>query len=121
MGRNVKKDPGAELTPVEQMESLAEASAAPAGEEGGAPGIVHVSETLNPPVLTIPGMKPPPRAVKEDPKAPKPKRYVVKGGPDHVIYGGVKVPMRHGKVYTEHTVDLDLLRRQGCIIEELVD
>ena len=57
---------------------------------------------------------------KEEPHLSKPaKRYQVVSGPDSVMYDGCRTPMRVGKVYTENTVDLDLLRKQGVEFREL--
>jgi hypothetical protein len=52
---------------------------------------------------------------------PVPRRFQVTGGPDHVMYAGLKTRMIPGKIYNEGTVDFDLLRKQGVKIEEITD
>jgi hypothetical protein len=61
----------------------------------------------------------PDRSSDERASCPPPKRYRVVGGPDKVMYAGVQTIVRPGKIYTEGSVDLDFLRGQGVVLEEM--
>jgi hypothetical protein len=119
MARNVRQQEpasGEELTREEVAASLA--ATEPKVPEGGAPG--HISETLSPPVLRIPGMHPHPSSAKPEPAAaPKAKRYVVRGGPETITYYGARFKLVVGKVYADNHVSIALLKGQGVLLEEL--
>lgn len=61
------------------------------------------------------------------PVARKPKTFIVVGGPLNAqgritfVYDHQRVSVMRGKEVTENTYDIDLLRRQGVQLEEVVD
>jgi hypothetical protein len=60
-----------------------------------------------------------PQAVREERPEVKVKQFRVTGGPPMVMYMGQSCRMVHGKIVNETSVDIDLLRRQGVVLEEL--
>lgn len=54
------------------------------------------------------------------PETPR-KMYEVIAAPAQVVYEGCVMKVAVGKVYPEHSVDLDLLRRQGVRFRELTE
>jgi len=60
-----------------------------------------------------------PSGTRDDRPVVEPKRYRVVGGPPSVMYGGGSVRMVLGKIVTDASTDVDLLRRQGVVLEEL--
>lgn len=51
--------------------------------------------------------------------APRPKRYVVVGGPYRVSYNNFPYVLSHGKILSEHTSNIPFFRSQGVRMEEL--
>jgi hypothetical protein len=49
------------------------------------------------------------------------RRFQVVGGPESVMWEGGRVRMNHGKIYPETATDIEFLRKQGVIFQELVD
>jgi hypothetical protein len=110
MARHIpSKDPVAAASGgAEEAELTAEAP-------GGAPGVLP--EPVR--VVHIPGTVSP-AANRELPNRPavEARRFrVVAGGP--VLYDSARVDMRTGKIIADNQYDLDLLRRQGIVLEEV--
>jgi len=114
MARNVRKDDEAvvDLTPAQVAAELATKN--PPVEEGGAPGVLN--ESGNPPVVQIPGM---PEAPRKPEVGPKPKRYRVTGGPETIMYGSARYPLKVGKEYADNHVSIAHLKAQGVRFEEI--
>ena len=55
--------------------------------------------------------KPDPRTRRQN------RRYRVTGGPSSVMYNGQRIGVTLGKIFVEHSVDLDHLRRQGVQLQ----
>ena len=45
------------------------------------------------------------------------RQYRVVGGPTAVMYNGQRINVTPGKIFTEHSVDLELLRSQGIVLQ----
>jgi hypothetical protein len=102
--------------PPEDSPAPSPAGARPrAGVLGGAPGVLpdpRATPSPGHPLTTAA----PPRAVAGAAARSKMHR-VVTGGP--VMYDGSRVEMKTGRVIAENAFDLDKLRRQGIVLEEV--
>lgn len=81
--------------------------------EGGSPGVApgDLSEVRMPGAVTA-------RAnLGSVPAEPIARYRAVNGG--HVMYGGCRTVIRAGKLVDAYSYDLDLLRRQGIVLEEV--
>ena len=87
---------------------------------GGAAG---VPDDPNPRSTVIHGIDDiaPARPEPDEDRKRLPRQFRVIGGPAEVLYDGGRVRMVPGKVYTENSVDLDLLRRQGVQLQEVME
>jgi hypothetical protein len=106
-------------TPVEHGAKHSDGSnvAAPA-MMGGTPGM---PEDPNVPLTQIGRDIVPAKEFKENGPPKVQRKFQIISGPFAVLYGGVMTKIIPGKVYTEGTVDLDLLRSQGVKIEEITE
>jgi len=118
--------PGVTVTPHTMAGSLDESRSqtAPAARmpaphiPGGAEGIVHEGVGFHQPGIPV-GTS----VVPEDPskpKAPRPRRYEVLAT-RNVLYNGLTVPIREGKIFSEHEYDVRLLVSQGVRLREIKD
>lgn len=103
MARNIVKkgeDGSEETTMVEDDK--------PAAEE---------AKALNPPVTRI--VTPPEPG--EETVAALPKRYRIVGGPKNIHDNGTFMPLRVGREVSDHVVNVEGLRKQGVVLEEIED
>ena len=96
-------------------------------ERGGTPGVVIPEGTkrLSPTAVVSASVIGSAKR-QEANDVPPAKQYTVVGGPADghgnimVMYDRVKVPLRRGKVVSAASVDIELLVRQGVILQEIV-
>jgi hypothetical protein len=88
---------------------------------GGTPGTPGGQQKhLSPTGQVIQGMVGPsgrPLSIDEGPPG---RQYQVVGGPGFVMYASAKTPIRMGKIVSDVNCDVDLLRRQGVVLREIV-
>ena len=85
------------------------------GTPGGSPG-VYVDESKQPVQDHGPSTVERPVA-----KGPTGRKFRVVRGPEMVMYAGSKTRLHVGRIMGEVSCDLDLLRRQGVVFEEVVE
>jgi hypothetical protein len=107
---------GAEKTETVRDGVAADLAAMP----GGATGVPDDPNMRSTVIHGIDDIAPAKPELDEDRKR-LPRQFRVTGGPAEVLYDGGRVRMIPGKVYTENSVDLDLLRRQGVQLQEVTE
>jgi hypothetical protein len=88
-----------------------------AGTKGGAPGVLPEVRALPQPGVPFVSAARAPRDLSGE-TIPTPRTFrVLNGGP--VVYDGARFTINPGKIVTDVTHDVDLLKRQGIVLEEL--